>query len=204
MNQFEDTPIYRVTGAQPRPVPSGPGTRSSWRGAWTVIGIMFGWMIVTFALATIAAPNDPNVEEPVPVGYGVVVTPADGWYDASEVWEVGEDGIALQKSGVYTAFWVAPYDGTNEALLDEQLGYLTQDFDSHRVLPAAATTVAGGVPGLSTLVTGVSESWGPENELVVAVSDGVGVVMLATAQSGQLARLQDDLDAMLETMVMPR
>ena len=168
------------------------------------MGIMFGWLIVTFALAAIAAPNDPNVEEPVALGKGVIVTPADGWYDASEDWDVGEGGIALQKSGVYVAFWVADYDGTNENLLDEQLGYLEQDFDSYRTLPAAATTVAGGLPALSALVTGVSESWGPENELVVAVSEGVGVVMLATAQSGQLARLQDDLDTMLETMVMPR
>ncbi|NLE10556.1 MAG: hypothetical protein GX630_03530 [Actinobacteria bacterium] len=204
MNQPGDSPIYVVRGAPPRPVPGGRSTRPSWRGPLIVVAIMFGWMVFTFALAAIAAPNDPNVEAPTPVGLGVVVTPADGWYDAGDDWEVGPDAIALQKSGVYLAFWASSYGGTNESLLDEQLGYLKEDFDSIRVLPASSTTVAGDVVALATLVTGVSEYWSPENELVVAVSRGVGVVMLATAPSGQLARVQGDIDAMLDDMVMPR
>lgn len=204
MDQFHGMPIYTVRGAQPRPVPGREATRSSWRGAMIVLGIMFGWMVFTFALAAIAAPNDPNREVPVAIGQGVIVTPAQGWYDASEVWDAGTDGVSLQRSGVYVAFWAAAYDGTNKALMDEQLGYLTQDFDSYRALPASPTTVAGDVPGLAVLVTGVSEIWGRENELVVAASGGAAVIMLATAQSGQLARVQDDLDTMLFTLVMSR
>ena len=204
MDRFGDTPIYTVRGAQPRPVPTGPATRSSWRGATLVLGVMFGWMVFIFALATIAAPNDPNRQEPVIVAQGVIVTPASGWYEATDEWDLGSRGISLQKSGVYVAFWAAAYDGTNQDLLDEQLGYLQADFTSYQVLPASPTTVAGGVPGLTALVTGVSEVWGRENEVVVATSGGVGMVMLATAQAGRLARVQDDLEAMLRSLVMPR
>ena len=204
MDQPGGSPIYTVRGARPRPVPSGEELRSSWRGSMIVVGIMFGWMILTFALATIAAPNDPNVEAPVAVGRGVVVTPADGWYDASTAWDLEEGAIALQKSGVYVAFSALAYDGANEDLMAAQLGYLESDFESPQVVPASPTTVAGDVPGLAALVMGVSDYWNPENELVVATRAGTGLIMLATAPSGQLARMQDDLDKMLDTLVMPR
>jgi hypothetical protein len=204
MNQPGDKSIYTVRGAQPRPFPTGRSTRSSWRGSLIVVGVMFGWMIFTFALAVGASPNDPNVEVPVAVGHGVIVTPADGWYTASEAWDAGPDAISLQNSGVYVAFWAVEYDGTNDDLMTEQLGYLQADFDSSQVLPPSPTTVAGDLPGLTVLVMGVSEYWNPENEVVVATSAGTGLVMLVTAPAGQLARMQDDLDTMLETLVMPR
>lgn len=203
MNQV-DAPIYRVRGSQPRPVPDGGATHPSRRAPLLVVVVMFGWMFFVFALAGVAAPNDPNVEVPIEVGRGVIVTPADGWYSAAEVWEVGPDAVSLQSSGVYVAFSVEEYAGTNDDLLAETLESLELDFDSFRVLPAAGTTVAGDLPGLVALFSGVSEHWGPENELVVATHGGTGLVMLATGPAGQLSRMQDDLDAMLDSLVVPR
>jgi len=170
-----------------------------------MVAVMFGWLLFLFILAVASAPNDPNVEVPIEVGHGVVVTPADGWYGAGDVWDPGPDSLSLQSSGVYVAFWVrSDYRGDNEDLLNEYLDSLRPDFQSMRVLPATETVVAGGLPGLTALFSGVSEQWGAENELVVAVSDGLGIVMLATAAAGQLARVQGDLDMMLDTMVVPR
>ncbi len=197
-------PIYAVRGAQPRPMPGDRGTRSSWRGSLVLAAVMFGWMIFAFALAAIASSNDPNTEVPVTVGRGVIVTPADGWCSASDVWDVGPDAISLQSSGVYVAFTVVEYAGSNEELLAEWLEYLAKDFESFRVLPASPVTVAGGLPGLATFASGSSEHWGPENELAVTTHKGTGVVMMATAPAGQLARVQDDLDTMLDTMAVPR
>ena len=55
------------------------------------------------------ASNDPNVEVPVEVNLGVIVTPANGWYSAARVWDAGPDGISLQSSGAYVAFWAEEY-----------------------------------------------------------------------------------------------
>jgi hypothetical protein len=81
---------------------------------------------------------------------------------------------------------------------------LNPNFENLRVLPSAEITVAGELPGLAAMFTGVSEYWGPENELVVATHAGLGVVMLATAPAGQLAHLQADLDVMLDTLTVPQ
>jgi hypothetical protein len=134
----------------------------------------------------------------------VTVTPADGWYSAADVWEVGEGAVALQNSGVYVVFSATPYSGTNNDLLNEALNDVEPDFESFRVLPATNTVVAGDLAGLAVIFSGVSDNWGPENELVVATSRGVGVVMLATGSAGQLDQIQGDLDVMLSTLVVPR
>ncbi len=199
-----DTPIYATRGAQPRPAPVASTKRSSRRGSLILIGAMFGWMLIVFLMAEIASPNDPNVEVPVDLGLGVVVTPADGWYSAAEAWVVGEGAVSLQSSGVYVAFSAEPYEGSNDDLLNETLEGLEPDFESFRVLPKTSTMVAGDVPGLVVIFSGSSENWGPENELVVATSGGVAVVMLATASAGQLTKVQGDLDTMLDTLVVPR
>jgi len=178
--------------------------RASWRAPLTVVTAMFGWLFLVFVLAALAAPNDPNVEVPIEVGKGVIVTPADGWYSASGVWDVGPDAISLQSSGVYVAFMVEDYGGTNDELLAEMLETLEPDFESFRVLPAAATTVAGDIPGLVALFSGASKEWGAENEIVVATHGGLGVIMLATGPAGQLSRMQADLDTMLDDLVLPR
>ena len=178
--------------------------RSSWRGSTILVAVMFGWMILVFILAAAVSPLDANVEVPVDIGKGVVVTPADGWYSAEKVWDVGPDAISLQKSGVYIAFAVEDYAGTNDELLSEELAALEEDFESFRVLPATPTLVARDVPGLVALFAGTSEYWGPENELVVAASGGVGLVMLATAPRGQLDQVQGDIKTMLDTLVVPR
>jgi len=200
-----ESAIYQVKGSQPRPIPDGGAGRLSWRAPFLVVAAMFGWMLFVFILAVAAAPNDPNVEVPIEVGGGVVVTPADGWYSAVDVWDPGPGSISLQKAGVYVAFWVeSDYRGTNDDLLNQWLDGLKPDFESLRVLPATETSVAGDLPGLTALFSGVSETWGAENELVVATNGDLGVVMLATAATGQLARVQGDLKTMLDTMVVPR
>ncbi len=199
-----DTSIYTTRGAQPRPLPSQGAGRSPWRGLGILVVVMFGWMLVVFLMAAIASPRDPNVEVPIEVGRGVVVTPADGWYSAADVWDVGPNAASLQRAGAFVAFAVDEYAGTNEELLAEELAALETEFDSYRELPAAATTVAGDLPGLTVLFSGTSDSSRQEGELVVATYGGTGILMLAIAPEGQLARVQGDLDTMLDTLVVPR
>ncbi|OFW56519.1 MAG: hypothetical protein A2133_03305 [Actinobacteria bacterium RBG_16_64_13] len=203
MNQ-SGQPIYTTRGAQPRPFPGQRALRTSWRASMMLVSVMFGWLIFTFALAAIAAPNDPNVEVPVQVGLGVVVTPADGWYSAADDWEVGPNAVSFQKSGALVAFAAEEFAGTNDQLLTAQLGFIEQDFESYRSLPASSSTVSGDLPGLTALFTGVSSSSRLEGELVVATSAGTGVIMLAIAPEGQLSRVQGDLGTMLDNLVVPR
>lgn len=169
-----------------------------------LVAAMFGWLILMVALAAIAAPNDPNQEVPTAVGLGVVVTPADGWYSATDVWDVGPEAVSFQKAGSFVAFAAEEFAGGNEELLNEQLTVLERDFDSYRALPASATTVADGVPGLVALFTGVSDSRRLEGEVVAVASGGVGTIMLAIAPQGQLSRVQSDLDTMLRGIELPR
>jgi hypothetical protein len=165
---------------------------------------MFGWMILLFILALVAAPNDPNKELPTNVGLGVVVTPASGWYSAADVWDVGPDAVSFQKAGSFVAFAAERFGGDNQALLDEQLASLEKDFGSYRGLPASDTTIAGDVPGMVALFSGVSNSSRMEGEVVAATSGGVGIIMVALAPQGQLARVQRDLEQMLRGLEVPR
>ncbi len=178
--------------------------RSSARGALLVLAVMFGWLLVVFTMSAIVARNDPNMELPVEVDLGVVVTPADGWYSAADQWDVGESAVALQKSGVYLAFWVGEYRGSNDELMTEVLQELRPGFDSFRALPARSVTVAGDLAGLLVYFSGTTE-WGQEeNEVVVVSYRGISVVMLAEAQPGQLSWAQGDIDTMLSTLEVPR
>lgn len=201
---WADHPIYTVRGARPRPSPGGEAVRPSWRGSMMVLAVMFGWVILVFALAAIASPNDPNSEVPVDVGLGLVVTPADGWYSAANEWDVGENAVSLQKAGSFVAFAAELFAGSNEQLLGEQLAFLDRDFDSYRALLPSPITIAGDVPALISLFTGVADSSRLEGEIVAATSGGVGILMLALAPQGQLARVQNDLDEMLRTLQVPR
>lgn len=203
MDQF-DTSIYKIRGVQPQPVPDPGVAKTSWRAPLILVAAMFAWLFVVSALAAIVAPHDPNVELPIEVGKGVIVTPADGWYSAADVWGVGPDAVSLQRAGVYVAFLVEEYLGSNDELLAEMLEILEPDFESFRVLPAAGITVAGDLPGLIAIFTGVSDKWGPENEVAVTTHGGLGVVMLATGAQGQLSRMQGDLETMLQNLEIPR
>lgn len=204
MNQA-GPPIYSMWGAQPQPAPEEGAKRSSWRGSVVLVVVMFGWMLLVFAMAAVVARNDPNIEVRTPVNLGVVVTPADGWYTAADLWDVGGTGIALQSSGVYVAFWAKPYQGTNDELISEWLNDLERDFESFRALPAVPVTVAGDLPGLVVHFSGMSEELGgEEDELVVTSYGGIGVAMWARAQAGQLAWVQKDLDSMLRSLEVPR
>jgi len=102
------------------------------------------------------------------------------------------------------AFAVESFAGTNEALLSEQIDFLKQTFSSYRELPLSSTTLAGDVPALKVLFSGVVNSSRVEGEVVVATSAGTGVIMLAQASPDQLASVQRDLDDMLRTMQVPR
>ena len=64
-------------------------------------------------------------------------------------------------------------------------------------------TIDGDLPALRVLFDGVSGSAEVEGEIVTATRGGTAVVMAAFAPFGQLRRVQDDLDSMLETMVVP-
>jgi hypothetical protein len=203
MNQV-GPPIYSLRGAQPRPLPGDAEARSSWRGSIVVLAVMFGWMALVFALAAITSSSDPNVEVPVEVSLGVIVTPADGWYSAAETWDPGPGAVTFQNSGAYVLFSVEEYNGTNDDLLTNVLAELGLEFEPFRVLPATATTVAGDLPGLTAVFSGVSDKWFPENEVVVVAYRGIGVIMWATAPAQQLARIQNDLDYMVDSLVVPR
>jgi hypothetical protein len=84
------------------------------------------------------------------------------------------------------------------------LAALQGQFGSFRTLPVASTTMAGGVPALKVLFSGTSDAGRLEGELVAAAEAGVGVVMLSVATPGRVARVQSDLDAMLDGVVVPR
>ncbi len=196
--------MYSSLGAEPRPLPDDDERRSSWRGSMILLAVMFGWMILVFLLASATASNDPNVEVPVEVNLGVIVTPADGWYSAAEVWDVGPTGISLQSSGAYVAFWVEEYAGTNDELLAEMLTILEGQYEHLRALPGAAVTVAGDLAGLAVVFSGTASYGRVEGEVVVATHGALGVTMWAEAPEGQLSQVQNDLDSMLSGLVVPR
>lgn len=156
------------------------------------------------ALAAFTAPGAGASKEPVTLGQGVILTPADGWASAANVWEVGPGAVSLQKAGVLAAFAADAYGGTAQELLDEQLASVRNDFRTLRLLPVAPSVVSGDMPALKVLFAGTSVSRSLEGELVVAATGRIGVVMLAVAPPGQIARAQSDLDEMLHGLAMPR
>ena len=196
------SPVYTMRGAHPRPVPGWQRTRPSWRGPLILLAVMFGWMIIVIALAHLAAPAGSGA--PIKVGLGVVVTPAGGWYPATDSLISGPSSISLQRSGVAVAFGAEPFTGDNDALLTEWTDVLKRDVSSYRGLAESPTTLAGNVRALKILFSGVLNSGRVEGELVVGASAGTGVIMIAVASPGQLASVQRDLDDMLRTMQVPR
>ncbi len=170
-----------------------------------VVLVMFGWMVLMLGMGALVARSDPNVEVPVEVSLGVVVTPADGWYSAADRWDVGEDAVSLQSSGVLAGFWVVRFQGTNDEYLITWLDYFQREFDQFRPLPAAPVTAAGDLPGLMVHFSAVSADLGQEeDELVVVTHGGIAVAMWVRAEPGQLAWVQGDLDSMLYRLVIPR
>ena len=165
--------------------------------------VMIGWLFFMMALAAFGGAAGPATQEPVSLGRGVTVTPAPGWSPAADVWQEGPSQTAFKRAGVVAAFAVEAYDGDAQALMDEQLADLDSEFSSFRDLPAASVTIDGDLPALRVLFDGVSGSAEVEGEIVTATRGGTAVVMAAFAPFGQLRRVQDDLDTMLETMVVP-
>ena len=203
------TPVYAARDQDPGPVWGGPvrgsaSGRNQWRGPVILAIVMVGWLLFLVALATIVAPSGTGQETTLRIGRGVIVTAPGGWTSASDIWEVGPGAVSLQKSGALVAFAVEAHEGTDRSLLAQQSRQLEQDFDSYRALPAAATVVAGDLPALVVLFSGVARSGSLEGEIVSAVRAGTGVVMLAVAPAGQLRRVQGDIDRMLDTMLVPR
>ena len=184
--------------------PDDESRRSSLRGSMLVVIVMAGWMGLVFMLAILVGRNDPNVEVPVEVALGVVVTPADGWYTAEDVWDVGASGVALQKSGVYAAFWVEEYGGGSEELLALVLEDIRSQYEGFRLVSEWAVTVAGDLPGSAAEFSG-SWDWGRvEGQVAVVVHKGVSVVMWAETYSGQLIWVQGDINWMLANLEIPR
>ena len=166
---------------------------------------MLVWLIVVMALSGFSDVGAGPVLGPSTLGQGVTVTPVAGWESAKNVWDVGQGAISLRRAGVLVAFAAAGYSGSAQQLLDDQLSGVREQFKSFRPLPAASTTVAAGKPGLKVLFSGTSvKSSDLEGELVTASTGQTGVVMLAVAPAGQLAGVQDDLDEMLRSLVIPR
>ncbi len=165
---------------------------------------MFAWMLFMMALAAFSGPTSGAAQTPFSLGQGVTVTPADDWVSAQDVWDVGPGAVSLQRAGVRVAFVADSYGGTAEQLIDARLADLQAQFGSVRSLPTASTTIAGDVPALKLLFSGTTDSGYVEGELVAGTAGGTGVVMLAVAPAGQVARVQSDLDAMLDGLVVPR
>ncbi len=172
------------------------------RGTTLLALVMMGWLFFTMALAAFAG-DAPSSLEPVSLERGVIVTPAPGWSSAQDLWEPGPSQTAFKKAGVVSGFVADADERDAQAILDEQIADIESQFSSVRVLPVASLSIDEGLPALRVLFDGVSGSAELEGELVAASRDGTGVIMLALAPVGQLRRVQDDLDAMLETLVVP-
>ena len=166
---------------------------------------MIAWMVVVLALAGFSGVGSDAALSPSSLGQGVTVTPAVGWESAQSRWDVGAGAISLQRAGVLVAFTADSYSGSVQQLLDDQSSDARRRFGSFRSLRPAPATIAGDVPALKLLFSGsATDSGDLEGELVAAVIGRTGVVMLAMAPAGQMARAQADLDAMLAGLVVPR
>lgn len=165
---------------------------------------MFAWMFVIIGLSGTSGGKTAAAQGPQKLGQGVTVTPASGWASAQNVWNVGPNAISLQRAGALVAFGADSYAGSTQQLLADQLSNTKSQFGSFRSLPSASTTVAGGISGLKVLFSGTSNSSDLEGELVVVATGSTGVVMMAVAPSGQLSRVQGDLDSMLRSLSIPK
>lgn len=184
-------------------LPASRGASGSGRSVTILGAIMIGWMFLTMALAVFGGGGGDETVAPVTIGRGVTVAPASGWSSAEDEWPVGPNETALKRAGVIVVFAADAYGNDAQALLDEQLTDIEGEFASLRTLPAASMTIAGDLPALRVLFSGVSGSARLDGQVVTAARGGTGVVMLALAPSGQLRRVQDDLDEMLATLVVP-
>ena len=161
VNQGDRTHLYSSAGLGPgrHPVEEAP-RRSSWRGSLILVAVMFGWMVVVFAGGRcVACRNDPNVEVPVEVGLGVVVTPADGWYSAADVWDVGANAVSLQEGGGRGGVLGGRLRGSNEDLLACQAGRARGGSSTRSAIcRPRRVTVAGDLPALMVLFSGTADS----------------------------------------------
>jgi len=165
---------------------------------------MFAWFLVVLILSAASGGGAAPTPQSFELGQGVVVTPADGWTTAENVWDVGPNAVSLKSSGVLVVFAADSYAGSAQGLLDAQLGAAREQFGSFRSLPAGEATLASGGSALRVLFSGTAESSDLEGELVVVTTGQTGVVMLAVAPAGQITRVQADLDQMLESLSIPR
>ena len=162
------------------------------------------WLIIISALSGFAGVAGGATLPVQPLGQGVTVAPAGGWESAQNVWKVGQGAISLQRSGALVAFAAYAYTGNTQQLLDDQLSSIQQQFGRFSSLPVAQTTLANGQPALKVLFSGTSNSSDLDGELVAVATGQTGVVMMAVASTGQLSRVQGDLDQMLDSLVIPK
>ncbi len=164
---------------------------------------MLGWLLFLMALAAFGGGSGPGTAPPETINRGVIVKPASGWTSAADVWNVGPGAVSLKRAGVVVAFAADAYNGTNEALLSDEQARLKRQFTTFRSLSTGSLTVAADLPAVSSLFSGTSGGGELEGELVAAIHDGTGVIILAVAPIGQLRRVQGDVDEMLRTLVIP-
>jgi hypothetical protein len=199
---FDNPPVYKMRGAPPRPFPVG-GPRSAWRAPLLLVAVMVAWVFIAMGLAGFSGPTGGSPLAPVTLGQGVTLTPADGWASAQNVWDVGPNAVSLQHAGALVAFGADSFTGSAQELLDQQLSGVKGQLAAFRSLPTASTTLGTGIPGLKVLFSGTADSGDVEGELVVGADGATGVVMLAVAPPGQIARVQSDLDSMLGSVEVP-
>jgi len=196
-------PIYTLRGAGPRPLVPQKGDVSTSRPTVALGVVMVGWLFFMMALAALGGASGPGTAAPVTLDRGVIVTPAEGWTSAADIWNVGPGAVSLKRAGAVVVFAANSYDGTAGALLEDEVRQLRSQFSSFRSLPTGTLTVAGGIPAVNVLFSGTAESGQLEGELVAASWGGTGVVMVAVAPFGQLRQVQGDIDEMLAKLEIP-
>lgn len=186
--------------------PGGDGSRDwgsgTFRGTTMLAVVMVGWLFFLMALAAFGGEAVGSLD-PVSLGRGVVVNPAPGWSSADDTWQAGPEQTAFKRAGAVAVFVQDAFSGDARDLLDDQVAQLEREFNSLRVLPATSLTIDGGLPALGALFDGTTGSAELEGEIVAATRGGTGVLMVAFAPIGQLRRVQDDLNTMLDDLVVP-
>lgn len=194
-----------IAPVSPRQAPVVRRTRSGWRPTLVLGAIMLGWLLIMMVVSTAAGQSGKlPAGQPVSVAQGVTVRPPSGWSSAAKVWNVGPNGVSMQKGGVIVVFAAGSFTGTSQQLLDDQLGQLKQQFSYFQSLIPDSVTVAGSLAGRRELFNGTQNGASLDGEMVAVSAGGTGVVMLAIAPTGQLSRLQGDFDQMLRSLGIPR
>lgn len=196
-NQFFGLPI------QPK---VGPGYTSGRTGRPTILlaAAMVGWLLVTFILGASAGPFSSRAAQgQVPVGGGVVVSPAKGWAQTTSSGILGTGDVAYFRGGAVVEFAGGGYQNATQDLLNAKLNELGAQMSSFNELTATPVTTQQGVQVLSVSFSGTRQGGQVEGRLYAAVARGTGFLALTLAPVGQLRGVQGDVDQMIKSVVIP-